>query len=156
MDPAHLDLASLVTIAGPSLTARIVERLSDEGFDGVKASHGYVVQRLLVDEPTTTALARSLGMTQQGASKQVADLAALGYAERVPVAGDQRSSTVRLTERGRAMVEATRAIRAELEQQVTARVSARDVAATRRTLAALVDVLGLTERVTERSVPEPG
>ena len=156
MDPAHLDLASLVTIAGPSVTARIVERLSDEGFDGVKASHGYVVQRLLVDEPTTTALARSLGMTQQGASKQVADLATLGYAERVPVASDQRSSTVRLTERGRAMVEATRAIRAELEQQVTARVSARDVAATRRTLAALVDVLGLTERVTERSVPEPG
>jgi DNA-binding MarR family transcriptional regulator len=156
MDVTELDLTTLVTLTAPALTSTVVERLAEEGFAGVKASHGYVVQRLLAGEPTIGALARSLGMTQQGASKQVADLTALGYAERVAVAADQRARTVRLTDRGRAMVEATRRIRADLEQQVLTAVGADDATATRRTLTALVEVLGLTDRVARRSVPEPG
>lgn len=150
----QLDLPALVTLSGPALTAHVVQRLALEGFAGVKASHGYVVQRLLVDQPTTTALARSLGMTQQGASKQVADLTALGYAERVPVAGDQRTRTVRLTDHGHAMVAATRRIRAELEHEVAVAVGEDDVAAAKRTLVALVEVLGLSGHVADRSVPE--
>ena len=156
MDVFQLDLSTLVTVTAPAITRRVVDRLADEGFAGVKASHGYVVQRLLAHEPTTSALARSLGMSQQGASKQVADLISLGYAERVPVADDQRAQTVRLTERGRAMVAATRRIRADLERQVIAKSDAQDVAAAKRALAALVDVLDLSGRVAERSVPDPG
>lgn len=156
MDVGDLDLPTLVTLAAPALTTRVIERLVEQGYPGVKASHGYVVQRLLAEEPTISALARTLGMTQQGASKQVADLVALGYAERVPVAGDQRARGVRLTERGRGMVEATRGIRADLERQVVARVGPDDAAAARRTLGALVGLLGLSERLADRSVPDPG
>jgi len=83
----------------PAVAESLVTRLREEGYDGVKASHGYVVQRLLEDEPTIGGLAAALGITQQGASKQVTDLERLGYAERVPVPGDQRARRVRLTVR---------------------------------------------------------
>ena len=126
-----------------------------QGYDGVKASHGYVVQRLLEDEPTIGGLAAALGITQQGASKQVTDLERLGYAERVPVPGDQRARHVRLTERGRSMVAATREARRDLERQLVDEVGARKAKAAKDALAALVEVLGLTEPVRRRAVPPP-
>jgi len=150
-----LDLSTYVGLAAPALHARVISGLAERGFPGVKVSHGYVVQRLLDDEPTIGALAEALGMTQQGASKQVLDLERWGYAERVAVAGDLRVRGVRLTERGRAMVEATRELRADLERRVEERVGAERVDAAKEALAALVDVLGLSEHVDRRTVPAP-
>jgi DNA-binding MarR family transcriptional regulator len=149
-----VELTTLVSLTAPALDRTVLDRLAALGFDGVRVSHGYVVQRLLEGEPTISELADALGMTQQGASKQVLDLERLGYAERVPVPGDQRARAVRLTQRGRAMVAATRRVRAELEAEVVARVGERRAAAARGALEALVDVLGLTERVRTRTVPE--
>jgi DNA-binding MarR family transcriptional regulator len=148
----EFDLAAYVGLVAPALNSVIIERLARRGFSGVKVSHGFVVQRLLNDEPTIGAIAEALGMTQQGASKQVADLERLGYAERVPVAGDQRARAVRLTPRGRSMVEATRRIRAQIERAVLARVGARSLAGAKKTLDALVDVVDLRERVEQRRV----
>jgi DNA-binding MarR family transcriptional regulator len=149
-----VELATLVSLTAPALNRAVLDRLAAQGHEGVRVSHGYVVQRLLGGEPTVGELAEALGMTQQGASKQVLDLERLGYAERVPVPGDLRARAVRLTERGHAMVEATRRIRTDLEAEVVARVGARKAAAAREALEALVDVLGLTERVRTRTVPE--
>jgi DNA-binding MarR family transcriptional regulator len=150
-----LDLATYVGLAAPALHARVIAGLAERGFPGVKVSHGYVVQRLLDDEPTVGALAEALAMTQQGASKQVLDLERLGYAERVPVAGDLRARAVRLTPRGRRMVEATRELRAEVELEVVARTGPDEVDAAKEVLAALVDVLGLREHVDQHTVPAP-
>jgi DNA-binding MarR family transcriptional regulator len=150
-----LDLPALVTLAAPAVTEALVTRLREQGYDGVRASHGYVVQRLLDDEPTIGGLAAALGMTQQGASKQVADLERLGYAERVPAPGDQRVRHVRLTERGRAMVAATRDARRDLEGRLVDAIGSHKAGAARDALAALVDVLGLAEPVRRRAVPAP-
>ena len=155
MDVRDLDLATLVTLAAPAVAESLVTRLREEGYDGVKASHGYVVQRLLEDEPTIGGLAAALGITQQGASKQVTDLERLGYAERVPVPGDQRARRVRLTARGRAMVAATRDARRDLERQLVDVVGTRKASAGKEVLVALVEVLGLTEPVRRRAVPPP-
>jgi DNA-binding MarR family transcriptional regulator len=150
----NVDLLAAVSVAAPALNRVVIERLAARGFDGVKVSHGYVVQRLLVDEPTVVELAGALGMTQQGASKQVADLERLGYAERVGVAGDARARAVRLTERGRAMVEATRAVRRELETAVARRAGRAATDQATAVLTTLLDVLGLAEQVEQRRVPE--
>ncbi len=155
MDVRDLDLATLVTLAAPAVTESLVTRLREQGYDGVKASHGYVVQRLLEDEPTIGGLAAALGITQQGASKQVTDLERLGYAERVPVPGDQRARHVRLTGRGRAMVAATRDARRDLERQLVDAVGTRKASAGKDVLVALVEVLGLAEPVRRRAVPPP-
>ena len=150
-----LDLLTYVGIVAPALNDLVVERLAERGFDGVKVSHGYVVQRLLVGEPTITQLATQLGMTQQGASKQVLDLERLGYAERLSVVGDQRQRSVRLTDRGRQMVEATRKIRADLERKVVRRAGRERVEHAKDVLAVVFDVLDLWTPVERHSVPPP-
>ncbi|GAA1145733.1 hypothetical protein GCM10009651_32760 [Microbacterium natoriense] len=155
MELEELDLPTLASIAGGGVGRAVIERMQESGFTGVKPSHGYVIQRLLADEPTITELAAALGMTQQGASKQVRDLAELGYVERLAVPGDQRSRRVRLTDSGRAMIDSARAARTEIEADVLARVGAENVAASKVALAALLDVVGLNDRVRTRTVPEP-
>ncbi|HEX5090828.1 MAG TPA: MarR family winged helix-turn-helix transcriptional regulator [Nocardioides sp.] len=150
-----LDLLTYIGIVAPALNDVVVERLAQQGFEGVKVSHGYVVQRLLAGEPTITLLATQLGMTQQGASKQVLDLERLGYAERVSVVGDQRRRAVRLTDRGRRMVEATRAIRADLERKVLRRAGRERIEHAKDVLAVLFDVLDLWTPVAQRAVPPP-
>jgi DNA-binding MarR family transcriptional regulator len=152
---ADLDLLSYIGIVAPALNDLVVERLADQGFEGVKVSHGYVVQRLLVGEPTITQLAAQLGMTQQGASKQVLDLERLGYAERMSVVGDQRQRSVRLTDRGRRMVETTRTIRADLERKVVRRAGRDRVEHAKDVLAVVFDVLDLWTPVERRAVPPP-
>lgn len=155
MDLETIDLPTLTALAGGGVVRVILDRMAEEGYDGVKPSHGYVIQRLVDDEPTIGALAEALGMTQQGASKQVKDLEGLGYVERVPVPGDQRARQVRLTERGRGVLDAGRRGRRRVEEEVVAKVGPEDVAAARRALAALLEVVGLDERVRTRTVPTP-
>ena len=109
----ELDLPTLVGLAAPGLTELILQRIEDAGHHGVKPSHGYVIQRLIDEQPTIGQLAASLGMTQQGASKQITDLEGLGYVERVGDETDQRIRYVRLTDAGRDMLTAGRQARAE-------------------------------------------
>lgn len=155
MDPTELDLATLASLTGAGATRLLLDRLAEAGHPGVRVSHGYVFQRLIDGEPTIGALAASLGITQQGASKQVGELEQLGYVERVAADGDQRARRVRLTAAGRAVVEAGRADRARLEAEVVARVGAGPVRAAKEALAALLDLAGLDDRVRTRSVPLP-
>ncbi len=155
MKATDLDLPTLASLAGGGSTRVVLDRIEAAGFAGVKPSHGYVIQRLVDDEPTITALAESLGMTQQGASKQVRDLESLGYVERVAGPGDQRTRRVRLTPLGRRMLEAARRARADLEAEVLEQVGARNVRAAKVVLAALLGAAGLDERVATRTVPTP-
>jgi DNA-binding MarR family transcriptional regulator len=155
VEPTEIDLPTLTSLAGGGVVRWILGQLAEEGHQGVKPSHGYVIQRLVDDEPTIGALADSLGMSQQGASKQVKDLERLGYAERVPVPGDQRARRVRLTPAGRAVLESARRARVRLEAELTARVGAEALTATAQTMVAFLDVLGLDERVRSRTVPAP-
>jgi DNA-binding MarR family transcriptional regulator len=156
MEPHELDVPSLVGLAGDGTIRLLLRRIAEAGFPGVRASHGYLVQRLLDEEPTISALAASLGITQQGASKQVRELEALGLVERRPVAGDARARGVRLTVRGRDLVEAGRRARADLERELVERAGAAEVESARRVLATLLELAGLGDDVRRRSVPMPG
>ena len=145
----------MVSLAGPAVVRLLLQRIADAGHDGVKPSHGYVIQRLVDDQPTIGELAESLGMTQQGASKQVADLERLGYVERAPGARDQRIRTVRLTAHGRAVLEQGRRARTLLEKEVVEQVGADTVAAAKVALTALLSLTEIDERIATRSVPLP-
>ena len=161
MDATELDLPTLTMLAGTETSRLLLRRLADEGFPGVRRSHGYVFQRLVAGEPTIGELAAALGITQQGASKQVRELEALGYVERVTAAADARARTVRITPRGHAAMETGRRLQRELEAQVEAALAgaATDgepaVAVAKRALAALLEVAGTLDRVATRSFPAP-
>jgi DNA-binding MarR family transcriptional regulator len=155
MDASDLDLPTLVSLAGPAIERLLLVRIADAGHTGVKPSHGYVIQRLIDHAPTIGELATSLGMTQQGASKQVVDLERLGYAERVADRLDQRIRRVRLTEAGRAMLASGRQARADLEAEVTGAVGPAEVQTAKRVLAAMLQLTGLDQHIATRSVPLP-
>ena len=150
-----LDLPTLVSLTGASTVTSLVASLRRAGFDEVKPSHGYVIQRLVDDEPTISGLAAALGMTTQGASKHVQDLERQGFVERLPDATDARVRTVRLTTSGRSLLAAGRRARADLEAVMLERVGTRRLATTKAVLAEMLDVLGVADRVESRSVPLP-
>jgi DNA-binding MarR family transcriptional regulator len=155
MEAIDLDLPTLVALAGPGTVQLLLQRIANSGHAGVQASHGYVFQRLVDDEPTIGALADGLGMTQQGASKHVRDLERLGYVERVTRPNDQRIRSVRLTPSGRSVLEAGRQARLDLEAEVANRVGAQSVTAAKTVLVAILQIAGLDQNVRTRTMPLP-
>lgn len=155
MELEELDLPTLTSLAAGGVVRELLSRIESAGFPGVRASHGYVIQLLVEGEPTISELAASLGITQQGASKQVRELEQLGYVERRAVPGDARARGVRLTGRGRGVLEAGRSARAELEEEVVLRAGRAETEAARKVLATMLEVVGLGEGARGRRVPLP-
>jgi DNA-binding MarR family transcriptional regulator len=150
LDPAQLDLPTLAALAGEAANRHLLSRLHAAGFDGIRVSHGYVIQRLVDDEPTVGELAEQLGITQQAVSKSVAELETLGYVRRRVDAADSRVRRVALSERGRAMLARGRADRRALEKSV-----AGDLAAAKEVLVALLEVTGALPDVRTRRARPP-
>ena len=149
-----LDLGLLGLFVGQRLNERVLERLHAAGFDGIRMSHGYVVQHLIGGERSVTELGRLMGVTQQAASKVTAELATLGYVEHDRGA-DARVKRIRLSERGRAMLAQTRKLRRELEDSLTREISPHAVEQTRCVLAELLRRLGGATTVERRRLREP-
>ncbi|MCD0483682.1 MarR family winged helix-turn-helix transcriptional regulator [Streptacidiphilus sp. ASG 303] len=153
--PADLDTGTLSLLAGFAAADLVQAALAREGFGDLRFSHGYVFQQLVAADPTVGDLAAALGMTQQGASKAVAELEGLGYTERVPDPRDARVRRVRLTPRGRAAVEAARRARADLEDRLARRWGAGRLAEVRELLAGLLEETGGADAVRRRQVLPP-
>ncbi|NHC46417.1 winged helix DNA-binding protein [Motilibacter sp. K478] len=96
-------------------------QLDSAGFRALRQSHGYLVQHLIDGPKTIGQLAELLGMSQQGASKSVAELEDLGYVERHR-GEDARVRRVELTEHGWAAVESARAARKDLRRALRRRL----------------------------------
>lgn len=150
LKPDELDLPTLAALAGAAANQHLLRRLRNDGYAGVRTSHGYVIQNLIDESPTVGELADRLGVTQQAASKTVVEMEALRLVARVPDAADSRVRRVQLTDQGRALLAAGRAARAELERAVGADVG--DLGAARRALVSLLEHTGELAAVTRRRV----
>jgi DNA-binding MarR family transcriptional regulator len=154
LDPDELDLPTLAALAGSAANQHLLQRLRDQGYTGVRTSHGYVIQNLIEESPTVGELADRLGVTQQAASKTVVEMEALGLVTRVPDPGDSRVRRVTLAAQGQALLAAGRAARSELEQAVEAEVG--DLVAAKRALVSLLAQTGQMAAVLRRRVrPTP-
>ena len=146
--PAELDLPTLVSLAGAAANQHVLRRLHEDGYPGVRTSHGYVIQNLIDQTPTVGELAGRLGVTQQAASKVVVEMEAMGLVTRDPDRSDSRVRRVALTPRGQALLAAGRAARGALEQSVEAEVG--DLAAAKDALIALLEHTGDLAAITRR------
>ncbi|PIM70061.1 transcriptional regulator [Streptomyces sp. JV178] len=155
LDPHDLDTGTLALFVGLAAASTVQDELAALGFPDLRMSHGYVFQHLLHDRPTIGDLAEKLDMTQQGASKAVAELERLGYAERLPDPHDARVRRVTLTPRGHEAVAAARRARAALEERLRQRFGAPALDAARTLLADLLDTLGGAVAVRRREVRPP-
>jgi DNA-binding MarR family transcriptional regulator len=148
----ELDTATLLSLAGSLADRGVLEAMRAQGH-GVTRAHGFVFQRLLTGDQTITALASDLHITQQGASKHVAELERLGLVARQVSPVDRRARLITLTDAGRAAIRAARAARAAFEEHLRSIVGPERLAATRQVLATLLDDAGTSAHIGDRSIP---
>jgi DNA-binding MarR family transcriptional regulator len=148
-----LPLASL--FAGWAMADEVQRRLAADGHADLRFADGFLFQHL-IDEPRTVGeLAQRLGVTQQAASKSVADLERRGYVARTPDPADARSRRVALTARGESAIEGARRHRAALAGELGDRLGAQRVEAARALLMDVVGELGADAAVRGRRVRPP-
>lgn len=155
VDPAELDLATLSWLAGSAANEHLLAAIRRAGHPHLRVSHGYVFQMLIGGPTSISALAQQLGMTQQGASKVVAELTALGYITVQPSPTDRRIRHIALSRRGEEAIEAARSARAELDTRLLVTLNAETMAHAKRALAALLDATGGVEATRQRRVRAP-
>jgi DNA-binding MarR family transcriptional regulator len=155
LDPQSLELSLAAQFAAWAMLDEVSARLAAEGYGDTRSADGVVIQHLVDGPRSVTDLAGRMGVTQQAASKAVADLEARGYVARRPDPDDRRARRVTLTERGRSVVAAARRHRADVDAEVAAHVGARRTAAARRTLLNVVHALGAEPALRSRRVRPP-
>jgi DNA-binding MarR family transcriptional regulator len=149
----ELSLASL--FAGWAMTDEVQRRLAAGGFGELRFNDGVLFQHVLAAPLSISALAERMGVTQQAASKAVADLERRGLLTREVSPNDARTRLVHLTEHGLGSIEAARAHREALEAELIEEYGAAEVAAARRLLAAIVTRFGAADAVRHRRVRPP-
>lgn len=155
LDPTTLQLSLAAQFAAWAMLDEVSARLAAEGYGDTRSADGVIIQHLVDGPRSVTDLAARMGVTQQAASKSVADLEARGYVARLPDPDDRRARRVTLTERGHAIVDAARRHRAAVDAEVAAQVGARRAAAARRTLLDIVRALGAEPALRSRRVRPP-
>ena len=154
VQPPGLDLGYLALFLGMRVNQLVIERLSAAGFRNVRESHGYVIQHLIGRERSISELARRMEVSQQAASKSVAELAELGIIELIP-ASDRRSKNARLSASGWKLIQQTRRIRRRIEARLIRVAGAADHERARAVLATCLGAVGGVARVRTRRIQPP-
>jgi DNA-binding MarR family transcriptional regulator len=154
-DPSGADLSLAALFAGWAMADEIQRRLAADGFDDARFADGFVFQHLIGGPATVGTLAERLGVSQQAASKNVADLERRAYVERTPDPSDARARLVALTTRGLAVIAAAREHRAALAGELADRFGDDRVEVARQLLLDVVDDLGAETAVRGRRVRAP-
>lgn len=155
MHPNTLDLSLTALFAGWAMTDEVQRRLAGQGFGNLRFNDGVVIQHVLAAPLSITALAERMGVTQQAASKAVADLERRGLLRREPGPSDARTKLLHLTEHARNAVEATRMLRQELQEELVADYGAERVEDARALLTAVIGRFGGDDAIRARRVRPP-
>lgn len=150
-----LDLSLTALFAGWAMTDEVQRRLTAQGFGDLRFNDGVVIQHVLAAPLSITALAGRMGVTQQAASKAVADLERRGLLRREADPADARTKLLHLTEQAKAAVEATRELRRELQDELIAEYGAERVADARKLLAEVIGRFGGDDAIRGRRVRPP-
>jgi DNA-binding MarR family transcriptional regulator len=154
-DPGEADLSLAALFAGWAMADEVQRRIAADGLRGLRFADGVVFQHLVQGPVSVGALAAGLGVTQQAASKAVADLERRGYVARERDPRDARARLVALTPRGEAAIEAGRRHRAALGAELAERLGPRRTESARRVLVKAVELLGAAPAVRRRRVRPP-
>ncbi|TDW23289.1 MarR family winged helix-turn-helix transcriptional regulator [Kribbella kalugense] len=154
-DPADADLSLASLFAGWALADELQRRLAADGFEDSRFADGVVFQHLVAGPVTISTLAEKLGVTQQAASKSIADLSNRGYVSRRPDPADARARIVVLTDRGQAVIEAARKHRAALDAELRQTLGDAKVEKARLLMIDIINHLGASPSLRARAVRPP-
>lgn len=142
-DPAPIGswpIPALLRGARSVLGSAIRGSLDGAGFDDLPPNGPYVLGAIAAAGAPLAAVILQLGVSKQTAGQLVDTLVARGYLDRHVDPVDRRRLVVGLTARGRAAAAVVRSAVDELEDRWQERVGAKELAATRRALAALIGI----------------
>ncbi|MEU4197545.1 MarR family transcriptional regulator [Kribbella sp. NPDC026611] len=151
----ELDLSLVSLFAGWALADEVQRRLTLEGFGDARFADGVVFQHLVGGPVTITTLAEKLGVTQQSASKTVADLQTRRYVARRTDPDDARAKQVHLTDHGHAVIAAARKHRATIDRELRNSLGDQQVEEARQLLSEVIDRLGASPALRARAVRPP-
>lgn len=97
---------------------RIFERLEEEGFSGIRPSHGVVLRNLKRSGASTSELAAKARITKQSMSYLVEGLTNAGYVAATPNPVDRRSQLIILTDRGLAAQDTIERLSRAVEEEL--------------------------------------
>ena len=151
LPPEH-DIVLLLEACAARLGDDMLARVrSDLGAD-IRFRDGYVFQHLIEQPLAVSDLARRLGVTQQAASKQVADLKRRGLVSKKRDPADGRSSLVSLTARGERAIESSRRARSNIAMDLCTSLDEPTYQALVTQLAKLSDEIGAIQHLMDRNV----
>ena len=154
IDLKQLDLSYLALFLWHRVNELVVERLIKAGYSNVRETHGYVVQHLIGGERSISDLARRMGVSQQAASKTIAEMAHLGILE-LTTAPDRRAKMVRISERGWESIHLSRRARAQIDRRLTKAIGIDRHQQAKDCLVACLSELGGVQRIRSRKVRQP-
>ena len=123
---------------------RISAGLDARGHPGVRSAHSAVLAHLGTGAVRVTDLAERGRVTQQAMGKILRELERMGYVSRAVDASDKRAREIRLTRRGRHLVDDCQAVVAEVQQDFCSRVGEAEMARFEECLRRVVSRLGLS------------
>jgi DNA-binding MarR family transcriptional regulator len=136
------DFGVLLNLAFGAFKAGLHAELARAGHDDIGPSFGYVF-RMLADGPAILReLAQGLDMSAPGALKIVNEMVARGYVVRSDHPVDARQKLLALTPRARKAMQVAHRFHLRFEAGLAQRLGARDAAAARRVLEAIVAAQG--------------
>jgi DNA-binding MarR family transcriptional regulator len=135
-----LNVGVLLFLPYRAMETRVFEGLAAAGFADLTPAQARVFQRIAPGGSRLTDLAAQAAITKQSAGFLVDQLERGRYVERVPDPADGRARLVRIAERGRWSVEASREIVAQVEAEWAAHLGERRMAQLRRILTDLREV----------------
>jgi DNA-binding MarR family transcriptional regulator len=145
------DFVLWTQLLGEVLNLEMLDRLR-AAHPRVRYAHGFLIQQLVDGPRPVGEIAENLGVTSQAVSKAVRELESLGYVDRQADPLDGRVRRVALTDSGRAVLEAGRAIRAEINAELAAALGAERVEQAARTLKDALAARGAMSLVEARRV----
>lgn len=116
-------------------------RLAERGFGDLGIAHLSIGQHIADAGSRVTELALLAQVTKPTVVHLVNEMERLGYVERMPDPADGRAKLVRLTDRGRRVVDAAREIVGQIERDWAQAFGPRDLADLRELLERLHDTL---------------
>lgn len=152
VDLERLGVSHLAHFVGVFANQHVLAAMKRAGYGDLRESHGYLVQHLLRQPQSVGELSKLLGVSQQAASKAVAELTRSGYLES-EAGQDARVRWVRLSARGHAAVRTARRVRERLERRLLGKLGERRASALRADLLGLLEELDAIEAVKGRRVP---
>lgn len=120
-----------------------LRRLHARGYTGLTSAQKQVIVHLPLAGARLTDLAARAGVTKQAMMRLVDGLEAQGYVERAGDPDDRRAKGVRLTRRGRRLIESGLEVVRELEEEYVRILGATRLARLRGDLAELAQGLGV-------------